>query len=401
MRILALKNPVQEYSWGSKTFIPELLGEPSPSIRPQAEIWMGAHPKAPSLVSWNNDWISLPELIRQYPEGILGESVARRFSNALPFLFKVLAAAGPTSVQAHPGKERAREGFEKEDRLRVPLDAPHRNFRDSHHKPEILCALTPFKALKGFRRPEEIISLMERLGVSVLGEYLGPVQRKPDTSGLRAFFTALMTLEKGRQSVLVNKVAALAEAHVAEAPCFEWVTRLGAEFPGDIGCLSPLLLNLIELQPQEAIFVPPGELHAYLEGAGMELMTGSDNVLRGGLTAKHIDVPELLHILDFQNRPALSIDPERAEDGELRYRAPVGEFLLSAICLQEGEPFVSARDRSVEILICTRGQAAVTDLQSGESIPLPKGTSVLVPASIDRYKLEGIGTVYKASVPVE
>jgi mannose-6-phosphate isomerase len=168
IRIALLKNPVQEYAWGSRTFIPELLGDTSPSASPIAELWMGAHPKGVSQVLWDGAWVPLPDLIQQNPENILGVEAARRFSGRLPFLFKILSAAMPLSVQAHPDLPHARRGFAEEDRLRIPLDAPARNYRDRNHKPEMLCALTPFEALKGFRKPDEILALFERAPVPSL-----------------------------------------------------------------------------------------------------------------------------------------------------------------------------------------------------------------------------------------
>ncbi|MCX7014888.1 MAG: mannose-6-phosphate isomerase, class I, partial [Candidatus Sumerlaeota bacterium] len=193
-QIHLLKPTIQTYAWGSKTAIPELIGQPNPGDEPQAELWMGAHPKAPSRLVCGDQRIPLNEAIAAYPREILGPAVAEAFANQLPFLFKVLAAEEPLSIQAHPNLEQAREGFARENAAGIPLDAPARNYRDDNHKPELLCALTEFFALVGFRRPETIPPLFERLGASALRDCLAPLRQSPSRDGLRAFFEALMAL---------------------------------------------------------------------------------------------------------------------------------------------------------------------------------------------------------------
>ena len=398
-KIGILKNPVQEYAWGSKTFIPQLLGEPSPSDNPMAELWMGAHPKAPSQVLWNGEWISLPELIQKNPEDILGESLAEKFSNELPFLFKVLAAARPLSIQAHPNRDQADQGFDRENRLKIPLNAPHRNYKDKSHKPEILCALTDFWAFKGFRKIEEIIVLLDKIRVPALKDELISLRKQPNSEGLKKFYTALM-MSRERQRKIVNEAVTYGKKFSNDDKVFEWMIRLNQEFPGDIGVLSPILLNLVRLQPGEAIYVPAGELHGYLEGAAIELMANSDNVLRGGLTAKHVDVPELLKILRFSYKGVDILMPHEQETVESFYPPVSEEFVLSMIAPRQGSFFESSKKRSVEMMICIEGDARVTDLGSGEMLPLTKGTTIIVPAAVERYRIEGEAKIYKASVPL-
>lgn len=399
-RIGVLKNSIQEYSWGSKTFIPQLMGEPSPSERPQAELWMGAHPKAPSNVFFDGKWRTLLEIIQKNPEDILGPSTARKFSNKFPFLLKILASARPLSIQAHPNQEEAREGFARENMEKIPLDAPHRNYKDENHKPEILCALKSLSALKGFRKVEEIVRLMDDIGAPTQKLGLDILRNQPDREGLRGFFHAMMTMERERQRRVVNEVVACAERFSTTDQAFEWVIRLNNEYPGDIGVLSPMLLNLVQLNPGEAIHIPAGELHAYLEGAGLELMASSDNVLRGGLTPKHIDVPELLKILDFEYHEIEILRPERQETGEHLYPKVSDEFILSVISLDEGSFYETPQRRNVEIMICMEGDAQITDLGSGEILELSQGTSIIIPAAVKQYRLEGVSTVYKAAVPL-
>jgi mannose-6-phosphate isomerase len=399
-KIGLLKNTIQEYAWGSRTAIPELLGQPVPAEKPQAELWMGAHPKAPSQVLSDGIWRSLPEVIQESPAETLGQEVAARFSNKLPFLFKVLAAARPLSIQAHPNKEQAEQGFARENELGVPLDAPQRNYRDDNHKPEIICALTPFCALNGFRKLEEALRLLEKIRVPGLAEIVSFLRSHPNRDGLKKFFNHLMTTDRGKQRKIVEQAVNSAEQQTNEEPVWTWMIKLNEEYPGDMGVLSPLFLNLVRLKPQQAMYLPAGELHGYLEGVGIELMANSDNVLRGGLTPKHIDVQELLTVLNFTYDDLNILGPENLAFGEATYSTEAEEFVLSVMRLNKGAPFSSPRNRSVEIMICTEGEVSVTDLSAGDITNLTRGISIIVPAAVEQYRIEGEATLYKATVPV-
>lgn len=399
-KIGLLKNTIQEYAWGSRTAIPELLDQPVPAEKPQAELWMGAHPKAPSQVLSDGIWRSLPEVIQESPAETLGQEVAARFSNKLPFLFKVLAAARPLSIQAHPNKEQAEQGFARENELGVPLDAPQRNYRDDNHKPEIICALTPFCALNGFRKLEEALRLLEKIRVPGLAEIVSFLRSHPNRDGLKKFFKHLMTTDRGKQRKIVEQAVNSAEQQTNEEPVWTWMIKLNEEYPGDMGVLSPLFLNLVRLKPQQAMYLPAGELHGYLEGVGIELMANSDNVLRGGLTPKHIDVQELLTVLNFTDGDLNILGPENLAFGEATYSTEAEEFVLSVMRLNKGAPFSSPRNRSVEIMICTEGEVSVTDLSAGDITRLTRGISIIVPAAVEQYRIEGEATLYKATVPV-
>ena len=399
-RIAVLRNSIQEYAWGSKTFIPQLLGAPAPADNPQAELWMGAHPKAPSQVFSHGDWVSLRELIQECPGDILGPSVAEKFSNTLPFLFKVLAASRPLSIQAHPDKKQAGEGFIRENTRKIPLDAPHRNYRDENHKPELICALRPLWALKGFRKIENIIASMDKIGAVAHSVGVDILRHQPHEEGLKRLFNSLMSMEREQQKNVVTEVVACGERYAETDPVFDWLKKLNREYPGDIGVLSPIFLNVIQLQPGEATYIPSGELHAYLEGAGLELMANSDNVLRGGLTSKHIDIPELLKILNFSSNGVSILTPERHASGEHVYPTLAEEFMLSMISLHGGTSYESPLERGVEILICTEGVARIMELGSGDVLDLPKGMVIIIPAAVKQYRIEGDATVYKASVPL-
>ena len=399
-KIGLLKNTIQEYAWGSRTAIPELLGQSVPADKPQAELWMGAHPRAPSQVFADGLWRSLPEVIRESPEETLGQKVAARFSNKLPFLFKVLAAAKPLSIQAHPNKEQAGQGFARENELGIPLDAGHRNYRDDNHKPEIICALTPFWALNGFREITETLSLLEEARIAGLAEMVSFLRNHSDRDGLKEFFNQLMTTDSGKQGTIVEQAVNFAEKRTNEEAVWTWIVKLNEEYPGDMGVLSPLFLNLVRLEPQQAMYLPAGELHGYLEGVGIELMANSDNVLRGGLTPKHIDVQELLAVLNFTDGDLNILSPKNLTSGEAIYGTEAEEFVLSVIRIKKADSFSSPRDRSVEMMMCTEGEVSITDLGTGDINHLTRGVSIIVPAAVEQYRIEGDGILYKAAVPV-
>ena len=397
--IYKLKNTIQEYAWGSKTAIPELSGEKSPSENPQAELWMGAHPKAPSLVEVEGSLVSLNYFIKRHPDGILGEKVAQRFNNQLPFLFKVIAAEKPLSIQAHPNKEQAIDGFKRENEMGIPLDSPIRNYRDENHKPEIICALTNFWALNGFRKIAEIIELAEMLGVGELNREIDILINSLNSSGLKAFFESQMFIPDEQKKMLVKKVVEKSSELENQNIAFEWICRLNDEYPDDIGVLAPVYLNLIELKPGDAMFLDAGDLHAYLHGVGIELMANSDNVLRGGLTPKNVDVLELIRIMNFEEKKIEIIEPVEKLASEKAYKTPAEEFELSVIELKGNKIYASDLNHAVEIMIVVDGEALIMDIHQGSAIELPKGASVLVPASVSDYRIRGRSVIYKASIP--
>ena len=400
-RIAVLENRIQEYAWGSNSFIPELLGESSPAKRPMAEMWMGTHPSGPSMAVYSNERIPLERLIGEDPSGILGHSIARKFSNKLPFLFKVIAAARPLSIQAHPNREQAKAGFMRENMGKKPMDSGDRNYRDENHKPELICALRPLWALKGFRDVEDIIGMMEPLGVNAEVPVAEILRNQPGVEGLKGFFTAIMDMERDRRRNLLEEIVAKIEDSGLSSPEYEWIRRLSKEYPGDMGILSPLFLNLFHLTTTEAMYIHPGELHSYLEGAGLELMANSDNVIRGGLTSKHIDLPELANILDFTPCIPDILTPEWIDGPEKSYSVTAEEFMLSVISLNSRHSIYESREsRSAEIMICTEGDALVTDIGNGEILEFKKGMSIFIPASVERYLIRGEAIIYKASVPL-
>ena len=230
-KISFLTNPVQEYAWGSKTAIQGILGKEIPVGKPMAELWMGAHPKAPSEVLVGDEWIALDQVIGRSPKSILGLHIAEKFSSRLPFLFKILAADKPLSIQVHPDADQARSGFIRENNLGIPAEAPERNYKDENHKPEILCALTSFSGLKGFRKIKEILDLMGKVTPLTLSNELSLLSKSNDDHGLKRFFASLMTMEKERQKRVVSEAASLARDYAPKDPAIQWITRLNREYP--------------------------------------------------------------------------------------------------------------------------------------------------------------------------
>ncbi|HXK08733.1 MAG TPA: mannose-6-phosphate isomerase, class I [Vicinamibacteria bacterium] len=392
--VFVLENPIQDYAWGSHTAIAELLGRPA--CGPEAELWIGAHPKAPSRIVSPPDLGTLDSAIQADPIGLLGHDVCDRFGNELPFLLKVLAAAEPLSIQAHPNHDQARRGWDRENAEGIPIDAPRRNYRDPNHKPELVCAISPFVALEGFRPADEIARNLEPLARPEIAAELARFARERTPLGLRALFARLMTLDAEEKASVLKRTAAEAERRRAD-PAWDWVGRLLTRYPADVSALSPLYLNLLTLAPGEALFLPAGELHAYLGGTALEVMANSDNVLRGGLTAKHVDVPELLSMLVFEGRSPEVLRPHQARPGERVYRSPAREFELALLDVAAGRPFVPGPGRGVEILLGLSGGAA---LRAGDAVtPLGRGGAVFVPASVPSYTIEGEGRVCRASVP--
>jgi mannose-6-phosphate isomerase len=388
--ILELKNAIQPYAWGSRHALAELRGEAGPSPGPEAELWIGAHPLAPSRLS---DGRTLLEAIAAEPARHLGASVAGRYEGKLPFLLKVLAAATPLSLQAHPSLAQARAGFEADEAAGIPLGAPHRNYKDRNHKPELLCALSEFWALCGFRPVTDTLALLDELAVPALAARRAVLAASPDASGLKWLFSSLMQAPAEERRELADVTAAACRARQSTPARFVreygWAVRLADLYPGDVGLVSALLLNLLRLEPGEAIHLPAGNLHAYLSGTGVEIMASSDNVLRGGLTPKHVDVPELLRVLDFEPLAVAPLRPA-ARGREQVYVTPTREFELSYFDLEQAP--VEVAITGPEIWLVTSGAARLPELE------LTQGGSVFVPAETSKLQVSGSGRIFRAKV---
>ncbi|MDI6098315.1 mannose-6-phosphate isomerase, class I [Actinoplanes sp. NEAU-A12] len=386
---------IRPYAWGSRTAIAELQGRPTPAEGPEAELWLGAHPGDPSTVPGPDGPVDLIGLIAADPGGQLGDEVVRTFGARLPYLLKVLAAGAPLSLQAHPDADYAKVAYARQE---ADPDAP-KNYTDAHHKPEMLVALTPFEALCGFRRPA--------VAAEVIGEFqiarLEPVVTALRAGDLAEAVRLLLTWPADDRNALIDEVVAAARAIPAgheHADSFRLAIDLAAHYPGDPGVLVALLLNLVRLEPGEAIWMPAGNLHAYLNGLGVELMAASDNVLRGGLTPKRVDVDELLRVLRFEvlDDPLLPATP--IEPGVDTWTVPVNDFALYRIELDGARPPVEVPAHGPRIILCTAGTVFAGQSEDGTPVELQPGTAAYVPAGAGAIKVAGTGRVFVAAVPV-
>lgn len=405
-----LRGAVRTYAWGSRTAIAEFTGNPSPTAHPEAELWFGAHPGDPAWLRTPDGERSLLDAVRADPDGQLGAAARTRFGDTLPFLVKVLAADEPLSLQAHPSAAQAVEGFAREEGLGIPVSSPIRNYRDRSHKPEILVALDEFEALAGFRPAAHSVELMRALAPGALDPFINLLAGHSDADGLRALFTTWITAPQPDLDVLVaavidGAIGYLRAGHKIFAAEAKAVLELGERYPGDAGVLASLLLNHITLARGEAIYLPAGNLHAYLRGVGVEVMANSDNVLRGGLTPKHVDVPELLRVLDFHPVTAEVLRPGIFRDGlELGYDTPAPEFAVSVLHL-DGEHLghevdAPARADGPQIVLCTEGSAVVR--AKTNAVTLERGAAAWVAADDGPIRLvaDRPATLFRATVGV-
>ena len=377
-----LTGVIQPYAWGSRTAIPEFLGVPATG-EPQAELWFGAHPLAPSLV----DGEPLDKIIADDPVDVVGEEAVLAFGPRLPYLLKVIAAAQPLSLQAHPSRAEAEAGFDSEQAAGIPRDAPNRTYRDGWPKPEVLCALVETEALCGFREPSETYRLFERLGVASALELVQPLADSNVLAEerLATVFERLLRLTPEERFVIADVVRAAESLDRADdmGAFARTASELNAFYPDDPGVLAALLMNRITLQPGDALYMPAGNLHAYLSGGGVEIMANSDNVMRGGLTPKYINVDALLAILDFTPGFGGLIIPVEDSPGVWRYPTPAPEFELWRIEAR-GEPVDVPAGTSGRILLVADGDLSTTssngvlDLVRGEAALLHAGEQAVV-----------------------
>ncbi|MFI7593014.1 mannose-6-phosphate isomerase, class I [Micromonospora sp. NPDC049359] len=380
-----LYGPIRDYAWGSRSALALLQGRPVPSPGPEAELWLGAHPGAPASVERAGARVSLCDLVRDEPGQWLGQRVAGRFGSRLPFLLKVLAADSPLSLQAHPDAEQARAGFAAE----ADLPAGERNYSDPHHKPELLVALTPFEALCGFRDPVESAEALAAFGVPELGPVVDALRIGP--AGLRTAVATLLGWPVAERDGLLRAVLASA----ADGPDAELARRLAKAYPGDPGVLVALLLHHVRLVPGEAIWMPAGNLHAYLSGCGVEIMAASDNVLRGGLTPKRVDVDELVRVLRFE----VLDDPVRAArhvaPGVDCWAVPVDDFALHRVRVGADVPEATLALPGPRVVLCGAGSVTVDD--GAGALTLTSGTAAIGTAAGEPLRISGDGEAYVAT----
>ncbi len=399
-----LENVLRPYAWGSRTAIAELLGRPA-SGGPEAELWVGAHPDSPSVALTPasggagrhtpdvNDGgrLALDALIAEDPEHHLGSESVAAFGPRLPFLLKVLAAETPLSLQVHPTLAQAREGFAREEAAGVDPAAPDRNYKDAFHKPEMIFALTPFEALCGFRPAAESRAVFGHLAACfdlaglelppLVPQLLEDLAQPDESAALRSAFERLIAGGKDVSDATAALVAVLVSGApmAAHVPELTTVVNLNADYPGDPGVLISLLLNRISLAPGEAVYLPAGNVHAYLRGLGIEVMASSDNVLRGGLTPKFVDVPELLKTVAFEAVGVPVLPAETTLLGQELFRPPFREFQLQRIELAPGAEPVPLAQAGAAVVIVTAGSVRL-DSPKGE-LRLERGASAFLPAA--------------------
>jgi mannose-6-phosphate isomerase len=381
--VVPLQNTIRDYAWGSLTALPELLGVPATG-EPQAELWMGAHESAPSVLPSGD---SLYDAVSADPAAVLGDETAQRFDGRFPFLAKLLAAAQPLSIQAHPSREQAIDGYQRDEADGIPRDAVDRNYKDAWPKPEILIALEPFDALVGFRPLERTVALLDALAPTGFDELTDLLRN----GKLRDAFTGFMSTDRDSIRPLV---AALGEA-VAQYPgdAFplerETLAKLCADFPDDPGVLAALLLNRVRLERFDAVYLPAGNVHAYLRGLGFEVMANSDNVLRGGLTSKYVDVPELVSVVDFEPLT----DPVLTATADGVYETGCPYFAVRRVDLDGGERTVEGV--GPRIICCVDGTVDAVGKESAES--LFAGQSAFASGTEGPCTLRGSGTAFVVS----
>lgn len=383
--MLKMINKVQHYDWGSKTALTKLYGISNPNNLPMAELWMGAHPKASSdvIVPESNQVISLETLISSDPDKYLGKNIAQHYGR-LPYLFKVLCAAQPLSVQVHPNKTYAEVGFAKENAAGISLDSPIRNYKDDNHKPELIYALTPFKAMNAFRPLSEIAQLLDF--VSAAHPDIQLFVQSPSEEKLARLFAQILNLAGEQKELALGVLKAALNSRQGEP--WNSIKQMVSLYPEDNGLFSPLLLNVVELQPGEAMFLYARTPHAYLEGVGLEVMANSDNVLRAGLTNKHIDITELIANIDFKPTKAddlLSI-PEKY--GNIwKYNIPVEDFSFNIYSINDSG--ITVDNNTASVLFCIEGELVLSS--GNEVISIGSGESIFLPAYEESISIKGNG----------
>lgn len=411
--VLPLRGKLQPYAWGSYTAIYDLLGVPRTG-QPAAELWFGTHPVAPAEIDLPDGPVPISEA--------LGEE--------LPFLLKVLAAEQALSIQVHPSSEQARVGFDREQAAGIPLQDPTRNYRDPHHKPELIVALTPFRALAGIREPSRTLAVVDALDIPALGQAFVPLVDHPDRQGVAAVLRGLLTLPAVQARELAEAVTARARqlalppaeaggepdkggAQVAAdvAAAASLIGEVSEGHPGDVGVVVALAMNDVTLQPGQGLFQPAQLLHAYVRGVGIEVMASSDNVLRGAFTAKHVDVDELMAIVDPTPTDAPVRDPEvqrQADQTVQSWPVPVTDFALQEIAglsseTQGGVPDASAGSSSGQeiagpaIVLAVKRQVEVRGEDGAAVVVEPGHGALVLPGAT--AAVGGSGSAFVASGP--
>ena len=401
-----MANPVRAYDWGSTRALAALQGR-EPSGRPEAELWMGAHPAASSrLRQPDGSEVSLAAAIHANPVAVLGRECTARFGARLPFLLKVLAVARALSIQVHPSQAQAAAGFAREQAAGIPQ--AERCYADPHAKPEMLLPVTEFAALAGLRPRDRVIHMLASLNVPALRPVLRTLKSEAGQAGPADVLAILATWPRAQRSALASAICERAHGLLGgmatsldpdEQSSLEWVITLAEQHPDDPLVVAPLLLRLHRLRPGRPIYLPNGVPHAYLSGVGLEIMASSDNVVRGGLTSKRVDSQALADLLDPDAAPLLAVPRATLSPHEMRWQPPVPDFALSRVVVSN-VPVTLSREPSdpvgPEVLLCLNGEVAVSS--DGGDVSLRGGQSAFLSASASPAVLAGRGQVYRATV---
>ncbi|SES02989.1 mannose-6-phosphate isomerase [Propionibacterium cyclohexanicum] len=380
-----MEGVVKDYAWGSPTAIPQILGTEATGA-PVAEYWLGAHPSGPARI----DHETLDALIAESPE-LLGEPTRERFGGKFPYLLKILAANAPLSLQAHPSPEQAAKGFADEEAKHIPIDDPSRTFKDTWPKPELLAALGPFEALGGFRDPHETAELFDALEpAQSIEKLVAPLRHRSAELALAEVFLDCLCPDESHTAMLEGVLAA-AVNHAEDQGALGDFARLAIQLdearPGDPSILAALLLNHFWLEPGQALHIPAGVLHAYVKGTGVEIMANSDNVVRGGLTPKHIDVKVLVDMLSFTPSKPDILVAEPIGPGLSRYPNQDDQFSLWRITPQTGVAVELPAQDAPRILLVIEGGAELSDA-AGAAGQLRKGRAGFIEAG-EQLSLRG------------
>ena len=388
-----LQPVIRPYAWGSRYAIAALQGRPTPSPGPEAELWMGAHPAAPSGAAGT----TLDALIAADPERELGPECVARFGPRLPFLLKVLSADRALSIQVHPTRAQAEAGFRVENERGLAPGDPARNYVDDWPKPELLCALTPFEVLTGLRAPADAAGLLRAMAVDLLAPLAAELERAASPQVLRGVLASILEWpEAGREELVGRVVGACERLALTDGPYAGAATaalREALDHPGDLGVVALLLMRHTVLEPAEAVFMPAGGLHAYLRGTGIEVLANSDNVVRAGLTSKHVDVRELVKLLD----PAVAVPvlvPRPITDGISSFDTTAPEFRLYLADL--GGHAVILPGAGPRIVLCVDGTALLRG-ESDQTVKMARGESCFVSAADGPLRTAGPARLFLAA----
>ncbi len=402
---------LKDYDWGSPYSIQKITGNKELEGKPVAELWIGSHPKGEgSVIDSEGNAVRISRFIEKNSSAVLGSRCSKKYGGKLPFLFKIIAAERALSIQVHPAKYEAEKGFADEEKRKIDINSSSRNYKDRNHKPELIYALTDFSLMKGFRNGEDICRDVEKYA-PLLGERekdksgkrCGKQNFLTNTSGIsspdsvRDLFAVLLLSDKTALKKMIDQT--LQKCTESNGPIEKAINLLFEIYGYDCGVLSPLFLNLMELRPGEALFIPAGELHAYIKGTGFEVMASSDNVIRGGLTKKHVDTSLLLEITEFSPSDTETLRPYKSHT-ETIFVTPADEFVFSVISLESGNFTSSGSEKSIELFFFTGEQCSVKTADKEQAYLFNNGDSFLIPACTDNYTIKGKGCLYRASVNI-